>query len=89
MYGEAPGGSSGRSGSDSADHAARTPTSEEDRALAALDLRPPVDFSEIKARYKSLVKRHHPDANGGSREAEERLKSINRAYSILKAAMAP
>ena len=67
---------------------ARVSTPEEGRALATLDLRPPVDFSAVKARYKSLVKRYHPDANGGSREAEERLKSINRAYSILKTAMA-
>lgn len=76
------------SADDRAGGAPQAPTTEEDRALATLDLRPPVDFSAVKARYKSLVKRHHPDANGGSREAEERLKSINRAYSILKAAMA-
>lgn len=62
---------------------------EADRALALLDLDYPVDFETIKARYKALVKRHHPDANGGSREAEERLKLINRAYSVLKAAFAP
>lgn len=89
MYGEPPSGRGGGSGADAAENQARAPSSEEDRALATLDLRPPVDFSEVKARYKSLVKRHHPDANGGSREAEERLKSINRAYSVLKAAMAP
>lgn len=65
------------------------PGRDADRALAVLDLDYPVDFDTIKARYKALVKRHHPDANGGSREAEERLKIINRAYSILKAAFAP
>jgi hypothetical protein len=54
------------------------------RALAVLDLDPPVDFRAIKARYKALVKRHHPDANGGDRGAEERLKVINEAYTILK-----
>lgn len=89
LHGEAAGsGSSGRTADEAAAGGARAPTTEEDRALATLDLRPPVDFSAVKARYKSLVKRYHPDANGGSREAEERLKSINRAYSILKTAMA-
>jgi curved DNA-binding protein CbpA len=33
-----------------------------------------------------LVKKHHPDANGGSRTAEEKLKSINQAFAILEKA---
>ena len=61
---------------------------EEDKALAVLNLARPVDLPTVKARYKALVKRHHPDANGGSREAEEMLKTINRAYAVLKAAFA-
>jgi hypothetical protein len=52
-------------------------------ALATLDLSPPVTRQAIKSRYKELVKRHHPDANGGSKDAEERLKAINRAYETL------
>lgn len=56
---------------------------EEKRALAALDLQPTVTLSDIKARYKKLVKRFHPDANGGDKEAEERLKTINQAYTYL------
>ena len=63
-------------------------TTEEGRALAELDLTAPVEFAEIKARYKALVKEHHPDANGGSKESEEKLKSINRAFGILKASFA-
>jgi hypothetical protein len=55
-------------------------------ALAVLDLEPPVEFEAIKARYKKLVKLHHPDANGGSAEAEEKLKTINEAYTVLKTA---
>jgi curved DNA-binding protein CbpA len=31
-----------------------------------------------------LAKQHHPDATGGDKQAEERLKDINRAYSLLK-----
>lgn len=53
-------------------------------ALALLDLTPPFDLATLKRRYKVLVKRHHPDANGGSRESEELLKHINRAYNYLK-----
>lgn len=65
------------------------PTSEEEHALSVLDLDYPIDFPTVKARYKELVKTHHPDRNGGSVKAEERLKAINRAYSTLKAALAP
>jgi len=61
------------------------PGSEEADALAILDLHPPVTRDVVKLRYKELVKKHHPDANGGNRDAEERLKIINRAYSVLRA----
>ncbi|MBV6633114.1 MAG: J domain-containing protein [Alphaproteobacteria bacterium] len=57
-------------------------------ALAVLNLEPPVDFDAIKARYKQLVKEHHPDRHGGDAKAEERLKTINQAYSTLKTAFA-
>jgi hypothetical protein len=53
-------------------------------ALAVLDLDPPVSREALKRRYKELAKRHHPDANGGCRESEERLKLINRAYTYLR-----
>lgn len=56
----------------------------ERQALTVLDLTPPVTRAEIKVRYKGLVKQLHPDANGGDKQAEERLKVINQAYSTLK-----
>lgn len=59
-------------------------TAEED-ALVVLELSPPIDFARIKARYRELVKIHHPDANGGDKAAEEKLKEINQAYNTLKA----
>lgn len=59
------------------------PGSAEEQALAVFELEPPVTRESIKARYKVLVKRHHPDANGGDKDAEERLKLINQAYSAL------
>ena len=40
--------------------------------------------AEIKAAYKSLVKLHHPDANGGDRGSEDRLRAIITAYTHLK-----
>jgi DnaJ-domain-containing protein 1 len=64
--------------------AAPVPKAERD-ALTELELTPPVkNFRTIKAQYRSLVKRHHPDANGGSLEAEEKFKSINQAFAMLK-----
>ena len=58
-------------------------TAPELAALAILNLSPPVTRQAIKSRYKELAKRHHPDTNGGSKKAEERLKAINRAYETL------
>jgi hypothetical protein len=60
------------------------PITPEEEALAVMDLAVGVTQDEIKARYKELVKLHHPDANGGDKAAEERLKSINQAYTYLK-----
>jgi hypothetical protein len=60
------------------------PAATDGKALAVLGLAPTATWAEIKARYKRLVKRYHPDANGGDRQAEERLKVINQAYSTLR-----
>jgi len=49
------------------------------------DLEPPFNAVRLKARYKVLVKLHHPDAHGGDKVAEEKLKIINQAYATLKA----
>src|SRR5262245_10663894 len=38
---------------------------------------------EIKAAYRALAKRHHPDANAGDADGERRTKEVNRAYEIL------
>jgi hypothetical protein len=59
--------------------------SAEEEALVVLSLTPPVDFPRIKARYRELAKIHHPDTNGGDKDAEEKLKQINQAYNTLKA----
>ena len=57
---------------------------EQVQALSVFGLDPPVTLDEVKARYKRLVKMTHPDRNGGDRAAEERLKSINEAYTTLR-----
>ena len=54
-------------------------------AFDVLGLEPSATLIEIKARYKELVKRFHPDANGGDRGAEERLKQVIKAYGVLRA----
>ena len=56
--------------------------------LATLGLSWPVTLPVLKTRYKELAKRHHPDANGGDRAAEERLKTINLAYATLRSRLA-
>ena len=52
--------------------------------IQTLGLEWPVSMEVLKSRYKELAKRHHPDANGGDRAAEERLKSINLAYAAVR-----
>ena len=60
-------------------------TPAERNAMGVLELSWPLTQAVVKSRYKELVKIHHPDANGGDREAEEKLKEINAAYSTLRA----
>jgi len=57
-------------------------------SLATLGLEWPLTIDVLKHRYKSLAKLHHPDANGGDRAAEERLKTINLAYAALRTRVA-
>jgi DnaJ domain len=56
----------------------------ERKALNVLGLEAGVTAPEIKARFKLLVKRHHPDANGGDRSCEDRLREIIQAYNYLR-----
>jgi hypothetical protein len=58
----------------------------ERKSFAALNLDGHEAGPEIKARYKELVKRLHPDANGGDRGSEDRLRQIIQAYHYLKSA---
>jgi hypothetical protein len=56
------------------------------RALDVLGLEGDASRADIKSRFKKLVKQHHPDANGGDRGSEDRLREIIQAYNYLKTA---
>lgn len=58
----------------------------ERRSLEAMNLGAGARGDEIKARYKELVKRLHPDANGGDRSTEDKLREIIQAYNHLRSA---
>jgi len=62
----------------------RTVRNAERKALHALGLEEGAAGPDIKARFKELVKRHHPDANGGDRASEDKLREIIEAYNYLK-----
>ena len=56
----------------------------ERKALQVMGLGPEATLEVVKAKYKALVKQHHPDANGGDRSTEDRLIEIIKAYNYLK-----
>jgi hypothetical protein len=75
-----------RGGEDSALDARRRLKPLELKALETLNLAVEAGRLEIKARFKELVKRHHPDANGGDKRSEDKLREIIQAYNYLKQA---
>ena len=56
------------------------------KALDVLGLDETADSAAIRSQYKTLVKKFHPDAHGGDRSFEDRLRDIIRAHDTLKAA---
>lgn len=65
---------------------ARTPKPLEAKALETLGLKAGASATDVKTKYKELVKQHHPDSNGGDRASEDRLREVLQAYKLLKAA---
>ncbi|MBI3308284.1 MAG: DnaJ domain-containing protein [Candidatus Melainabacteria bacterium] len=39
---------------------------------------------EIKAAYRKLARKYHPDTNRGDKTAEEKFKEISEAYEVLR-----
>jgi len=53
-------------------------------ALEVMELNEQVKWEEIHKKFKSLVKKYHPDKNQGNKKFEDKLKKITLAYSQLK-----
>lgn len=65
------------------------PLSGQDRAsLKVLGLEPDADRMTLRRRYSELVRRFHPDRNGGDRSHEAALQSVIAAYQQLRQAPA-
>jgi hypothetical protein len=58
------------------------------KALKSLDLGVDASPADIRRAYKTLVRRTHPDANGGDRRHEAKLQAVVQAYTHLKSAPA-
>lgn len=63
-------------------------TRPERRALAVLGLGEEIDRKALRQRYSQLLRRYHPDRNGGDRSHEKRLAEVIEAYQTLKGAAA-
>jgi DnaJ-domain-containing protein 1 len=78
-------GGEGRTGTGArAKSESRTIRNAERKAFNTLGLEVSAARAEIKAKFHDLVKRHHPDSNGGDRSTEDRLIEIIQAYNYLK-----
>lgn len=65
------------------------PLSSDDRkALRVLGLAADADRKALRARYTELVRKYHPDRNGGDRSFEKALQDVISAYTHLRKAPA-
>ena len=62
-------------------------TEKDKDALKILGLKSDTNWSDIQKKFKTLVKKYHPDKNRGSKKYEDILKKITLAYSQLKVSM--
>ena len=63
-------------------------TGDERNALDVLGLGYDADRAALRRRYSELVRKYHPDRNGGDRSHEGRLQAVVEAYNRLKRAAA-
>jgi DnaJ domain len=61
---------------------------QERRALSVLGLGEEADLHQLRQRYSGLVRRYHPDKNGGDRRHEGKLGEVIEAYQLLRKAPA-
>ena len=61
-------------------------TAAERHALGVMGLNDDADRMALRRRYSKLVRRYHPDRNGGDRGHEGKLGAVIEAYQLLKAA---
>ena len=54
------------------------------KAFEILGLTVGMKWIKIQEKFKTLVKRFHPDMNSGNKKYEEKLKLITLAYTQLK-----
>lgn len=57
---------------------------EEAAALETLGLSSDIDRARLRRRYSELVRRFHPDRNGGDRRHEAQLGKVVEAYQLLR-----
>ena len=57
-------------------------------ALGVLGLKDDADRMALRRRYSELVRRYHPDRNGGDRGYEAKLGQVIEAYQMLKGSRA-
>jgi DnaJ-domain-containing protein 1 len=62
------------------------PQTPEGEAMQIMELSPPLSMDILKSQYKKLAKQYHPDINRDNPDAEEKLKDINMAYTVLRLA---
>ena len=66
----------------------RAVTPDERRALEVLGLGLDANRHDLRSRYSQLVRKYHPDRNGGDRSFETRLQAVVEAYQLLRRAVA-
>jgi curved DNA-binding protein CbpA len=69
--------------SEKSERAVRVEITDERDYYEVLGVDKDADESAIKGAYRTLGKKYHPDVNNGDKEAEEKFKEVNRAYSTL------
>ena len=66
------------------EQAGETTSTAEAKALETMGLGLEVDLRGLRRRYSELVRRYHPDRNGGDRQHEARLNRVVEAYQLLR-----